>query len=102
MKTFTKEQIDWLKAKTKKEDIPFMFIASPYLCEQIAKGEHPLLKGLPAHFKLGFLQKRPVSLTTKMVIDFLENKLDVKNNFILKNGEIRVIDNSAKIDKGKT
>jgi len=100
MKKLTKEQINWLKAKAKKEDIPFMFIASPYLCDQISKGTHPLLKDLPDPFKLGFLQQRAVSVSTKMVIDFLENKLDAKNNFILSNGEIRVIDNSAKVDKG--
>lgn len=101
MQTFNKEQVGWLKERCKKGDISFMFIASPYLLEIITNEQHPYVKSLHKAFKIGFLEKRPVSITSKMVIDFIENKLDQKNHFILSNGEIRVVEDSKVITKGE-
>lgn len=101
MKIFEKERINWLKDRIKQGNIEFMFVASPYLLEIITAGQHPYVKTLHDAFKIGFLEKRPVSLSSKIVIDFLENKLDKKNHFILSNGEIRVKEDSKIIAKGE-
>ncbi len=99
MQQLTREDIGRIRQWTSNHDMFFYLIPSPELCEMVIKNEHPCVKSLPSSYKILFAQKTPVYIDNKMVLDYIEGKLDTKNSFILSHGEIRVIDNSYKIAK---
>jgi len=71
--------------------VAFYFIPSTKLREIVAKGEEPLIKGMPNGIKEMILSGAAHCLQKRMVYELLTGKLDKKNSFILNNGEIRVM-----------
>jgi len=98
---YTKKDIGRIKQLVKEKDVPFVFVPSSKLSETIAKNESPLIKKLPKPYKDMFLKGAACFIDGKMVIDYLEGTATQENDFILSNGEIRIVDNNFKIDGGK-
>jgi hypothetical protein len=96
------QQITKLKETLEHWDIPFKFTASPELYELIIKNEHPFAKDLPQSFKTLFLQGEPLMISTKMVLDYVDNKIDEKNKWLLNRGTIASFDNHIIILKENT
>lgn len=71
-------------------NVTFFILPTPQLLNLIEKNEHPYIKLLPDKIKSNFLQGYGISITSDMVINFLNGSLDEKNTFLLKTGEIRV------------
>ena len=99
MSKCTQKQIGELKTRLAQRDIPFKFTPSAKLCELVLKNEHPNVINLPIAYKLLFLQKEPVLINSQMVIDYLQGTLDIKNKWLLDNGEIACVNNSILIIK---
>jgi hypothetical protein len=71
-------------------NVVWFLLPTPQLKKMIAEDEHPLIKALPQPIKIEFLAGHGWTLDTQMVIKFIEGRLDEKNTFLLKLGEIRV------------
>jgi hypothetical protein len=87
-----KQNINKIKELLNKKEIQVCFIPSVWLKDIIAKGEHPFVKDIPNNRKTELLSGGGVIIQKQMVYNWIENKLDKKNSFILSNGDIRVID----------
>ena len=71
-------------------NITFFLLPTPKLLQMISTNEHPYIKTLPQPIKEQFLLGNGWCLSTQMVKDFKDSKLDEKNMFLLNLGEIRV------------
>ena len=89
-----KNNLPKIKEIIMKENVRLYFIPSPLLCSLVAQGEHPLLKKMPNARKIELLSGDGVFIQKLLVWNWLNNKLDERNSFILANGEVRVVDNS--------
>jgi len=77
-----------------KDNVRLYFVPSTHLRDLISKGVHPLLKDMPKPRKMEILSGQGIFIQKRLVWEWLSNKLDDRNSFILSNGEVRVIDTS--------
>ncbi len=87
----TKEQIKEIKTKLQKNDVTFFIVPTAQLKEIITKGESPLVQGLASSICLPILEGNGVIISTRMLIEWMEGKLDIRNSFILNNSDIRIL-----------
>jgi len=87
----SQDQIEELREKLKYDDIIFFIVPSQQLNEMIVNGGSPLLKDLASNIRLPILEGKGVIISNKMIVDWIEGKLDLKNAFMLNNSEIRVL-----------
>ena len=80
-----------------KANVQVFFIASNWLRSVILHGEHPLVNGIPNELKALLIEGKGIALEKKMVLDWMDGKLDTKNAFILENGDIRIQGDFSKI-----
>jgi len=78
----------------------FMFLPSVRLMQTVARGEHPNVKDLPPAFIYVILQKKAIKIDTDMIIKYCDNTLDIKNTWVLDQGDIKVIPQQINLDKG--
>jgi len=69
----------------------FMFIPYPSLVEMVVKNEHPYVIALPIGHKLAFLKNSPIRFEGEYVLKYYEGRCDIRNNFILDKGDIKII-----------
>tara|TARA_Y100000310_G_scaffold188861_1_gene188850 strand:- start:5056 stop:5457 length:402 start_codon:yes stop_codon:yes gene_type:complete len=101
MKTYTQEQINFVKSQVVEHgnDMAFYFLPSARLRELVLKGEHPNVKTLPKAYVQLFLEGKAVMVENQMVINYLEGTGTAQNAWLLDLGEIRVVSNTFKIQK---
>jgi hypothetical protein len=73
-----------------------MFIPSAHLKEMIGRDDEIISKVAKA-FKLAILSNSPIRLDKEMVKKYCKKTLDIRNKFILDNGDIKVIPVSIEI-----
>lgn len=84
-------------------NVSFFFVPSKRLKELVSKGEHPVIKKIPDGFKALIMSGQPHAIQKRMVYDFLAGKLDSDNSFVLRNGDIRVLEgNVSLLNEGET
>ena len=66
------------------------FIASPWLREILAKGEHPLIQGIVPWIKETLVNGKGLLIQKRIVWDLIKGVLDKKNEFIFSNGDMRI------------
>ena len=75
----------------KDPDSVLFFVPSPCLREAIAKGTHPIASQLPQGFVEVMLEGNGIKISSKMVSDYFKGRLDEQNTFILRQGDIRLL-----------
>jgi len=79
----------------------FMFLPSSQLLEIVARDDHPAIKSMPKPFKYVLMQNKPVKIEGQMALDYYKGRLDDNNTFILDHGDIKIIPDRFKINKGE-
>ncbi len=101
MANVSKEEAATLRQMIKFHDPEFYFVPTPRLIELVSKGEHPKVKTLPDFIKIMFLNNPPdpVSISSILVLKYINGSIDENNKFLFDNGVLRVIDNTFTIGK---
>lgn len=68
----------------------FMFIPSPLLCNMVSKGNEKTKDINPTLISL-LLERKPIRIDTRMIIEYCDNKLGPKNTWLLDRGDIKVV-----------
>ena len=76
------------------DNVEIFFIPSTNLRNLVAKGQHPLLVGMPDAFKAIILEGKGMLMQKLMVYKWLTGSLDEKNAFVLSNGELRILNDN--------
>lgn len=86
-------QKNWNKLRSffNDQNVTFYILPNAKLQQIIAKGQHPVSRGMPVNRKAQLLSGSGVVVTSRMVWNFLNGKLDQKQTFILENSDIRVV-----------
>lgn len=79
------------KILIEEKDTEIYYKASPDLIELILADTHPMVKLIPKSFKEILIQGLGLKIQKRMMIDWIDKKLDEKNSFMLANGEIRLV-----------
>lgn len=85
---------DIRKIKTillEEDDTEIYYQASPDLRDLIIADEHPMVKQIPQSFKEILIQGLGLKIQKRMMIDWIDKKLDERNSFMLANGEIKLV-----------
>jgi hypothetical protein len=69
-------------------DTVFFLVPGARIKEMIARNEHPYIQSLPETVKAELLAGSVYPLEHQMVIDFLNKRLDAKNQFLLQHCDI--------------
>jgi len=102
LKEKVKDKLPELKRLIWNKDTDFFFVPSAKLKEAVLRGTDPKVQGMPDGMKLLILEGQGIAIQKRLVYELLVGTLDEKNEFILSNGEIRVIqDNKPILDIGK-
>ena len=67
----------------------FMFEPYSQLCEWIAQDD-PRTQGIDILLKTAILGKKAIRLDPSMILKYCDYQLDIRNTFVLDNGDIRV------------
>ena len=86
-----KKKIPKIKEALSKEGVQIFFVPSNKLRDLIAKGEDPMVTGIPIEFQEIFLRGDGIRIGKKMVLDWLSGDLNEKDSFALSNGDIRIL-----------
>lgn len=84
------ENIPKIKEILYKKDIEIVCFPTSKLKEMIAKNEHPIVKELGATIKKIFLEGNGFLIQKKMVVEWIEGRLDNRHSFILENSDLRI------------
>ena len=88
----TKRDIEKIKRiLIDEKDTEIYYQASPDLIDLIIADQHPMVKAIPKSFKEVLVQGLGLKIQKKMMIDWIDKKLDDKNSFMLANGEIKLV-----------
>ena len=79
-----------IRAILADKNVVVYFLASSYLCQIIAKGEHPLIQGMVPWIRDTLLQGKGIIVQKRIIMDLINDKLDEKNKFLFSNGDFRV------------
>ena len=88
----TKDQIKEIKIALQNSNVTFFIVANQNLKELMSRGTSPLVSGISSLIRLPLLEGKGILISTKMVIEWIEGKLDLKNSLILNNSDIRIIE----------
>lgn len=77
----------------------FMFVPTSELSNRVIIGS-PETVGINSQLKILIMQKKPIRLETKMVLDYCANILDSNNKWLLDQGHIKVVPPQFEIEKG--
>lgn len=66
----------------------FFLVPTPRIKELISQNEHPHIVALPSTIKADLLEGKVFPLDNQMVLDFLQKRLDAKNQFLLQHCDI--------------
>ena len=86
----TSDQITKFKQVLKEEKVEFFFLPSSQLKELVVQDSHPVLKQLPEEFKKGIMFGNSVDLSSRLVMQYLEDTLKEPYKSMMAMGEIRV------------
>lgn len=90
----TKRDIEKVR-KILKEDTKgkttIYYQASPDLIELLVQDTHPIVKQIPKQFKEVLIKGDGLLIQKRMMLDWIDAKLDDNNAFILNNGEVRLV-----------
>jgi hypothetical protein len=86
-----KEKMKKIESVILRDDIFLYFLPSVNLKNIVAKGEAQVVKDLPDVHKASILSGEGIYIQKRMVLAWIQGKLDEKNAFILSNGDIRMI-----------
>jgi len=75
-------------------DATIFFVANSTLKEQISKDDEKV-KDMPKSFKNILLSGNGIRIQKRMLLDWIDNKLDKKNSYVLSQGEIRITEDSS-------
>jgi len=92
-----KENIPKLKSLLFNNSISFFFVPSVKLKELVIQNKHPIAKKVPNGMKELILGGKPFAIQKRMVYELLTGQLDKDNSFILKNGDIRVLEGNESL-----
>lgn len=69
-------------------DTVFFLVPTPRIKELIFQDEHPFIKALPVTVKAVLLEGKVYPLENQMVVDFVQKRLDPRNQFLLEHCDI--------------
>lgn len=69
-------------------DTVFFLVPTPRIKQLIAQNDHPNIMALPDTVKADLLDGKVFPLENQMVIDFLQKRLDDRNQFLLQHCDI--------------
>lgn len=88
----TKRDIGKIKRILQDEnDTEIYYQASPDLIDLIIADTHPMVKQIPQAFKEVLIQGLGLKIQKRMMVDWIDKKLDARNSFMLANGEIKLV-----------
>lgn len=88
----TKRDVEKIKnILLEEKDTEIYYQASQDLIDLIIADQHPMVKPIPKSFKEVLVQGLGLKIQKRMMIDWIDNKLDDKNSFMLANGEIKLV-----------
>lgn len=79
------------KILLEEKDTEIYYQASPDLIELIISDTHPMVKQIPKAFKEVLIQGLGLKIQKRMMLDWIDKKLDDKNAFMLANGEVKLV-----------
>ena len=79
------------KILLEEKDTEIYYQASPDLKDLIIADQHPMVKQIPKSFKEVLVQGLGLKIQKKMMLDWIDKKLDSRNAFMLANGEIKLV-----------
>jgi len=74
-----------------EDDTEIYYQASPDLINLIVADKHPMVKQIPQSFKEVLVQGLGLKIQKRMMLDWIDRKLDARNSFMLANGEIKLV-----------
>lgn len=77
--------------KAIKDGVDFMFIPHQKLLDDIINNSNFYVKKLPINAKKALLSKKPISISSRIVLKYYKGTLDKKNAFIFDNGDVEII-----------
>jgi len=77
--------------------VTFFVLPTNAIKEHIIKCDDPDINGLSQEIKNIFLEGKGLTIENKMVADYMEGKLDSKNNKVISLCEIRVLQDRTPI-----
>lgn len=88
----TKRDIQKIKTiLLEEDDTEIYYQASTDLRDLIIADTHPMVKQIPQSFKEILVQGLGLRIQKRMMIDWIDRKLDARNSFMLANGEIKLV-----------
>lgn len=99
-KAYTPEQLNKLRKAILDPKARFAFMPHASLKESIVRGTDETLKDMPQSMKevlLSMPNDAAIAVDNRMVMRFLEGKLDEKNAYLFKMGEIIIVNDSMTI-----
>lgn len=90
MSKYKEKEVSIVK-KAIKNEADFMFIPHQKLLDDIINNSNFYVKKLPINAKKALLSKKPISISSSIVLKYYKGTLDKKNSFIFDNGDIEII-----------
>lgn len=90
-----KKNIGKIKTALLANGVSAYFAPSAFLKDLVMKNEHPVIKKMPEKIKSVILAGDPFYIQNRMVWNFIIGELDQDNSFILKNGDIRIVNENG-------
>ena len=79
-----------IKALINRKDLTIFIAGTPEFINMLILDTHPIAKQIPKKFKDVLIQGNGIRIQKKMVSDWIDGTLDVRNAFVLQNCDIRV------------
>jgi len=86
-----KDNLEKIKSKLRDKNIKVYFLPSQILIKILINGKHPLIQGMPESFLSILISGKGLLIQKRLLFSYLSGDLDKKNEFILNNGEIRLL-----------
>ena len=87
----TKRDMEKVKKILKEDGTTIFYRASPEFINLLVANEHPNVQAMPAPFKEVLIKGEGIKIQKRMMLDWIEKKLDDRNAFVLANGIISLV-----------
>jgi hypothetical protein len=95
-----KENIPKIKEILYNKNVEIFCLPTLKLRELIAKGEHPIANKLGSNIKSIFLEGKGILIQKRLVLEWIEGRLDENHKFIFENSELRIREDGNILLKG--